>query len=124
MYFLLPFLILFPIILGVGWHFIHKFRNEQRKKREQSHSHRVSGKDKHGDGALVNQTEDETDDVLGDEIQLLAEYDRPDANLPKKTFRLDIEFEDLGLKIQKGNEKVFILQGVTGRLKSGRVTGT
>ena len=40
----------------------------------------------------------------------------------KKDFSIDFAFEDLGLEIAKGREKVKVLEGVTGEIKHGRVT--
>ena len=40
--------------------------------------------------------------------------------LEEKTFRIDFEFRDLGLKLKK-NDKT-ILEGINGRIMSGRVT--
>jgi ABC-type multidrug transport system ATPase subunit len=40
----------------------------------------------------------------------------------KKDFFIDFAFEDLGLEISKGSDKIKVLAGVTGEIKHGRVT--
>lgn len=92
----------------------------------------LSSKDVHGleesKSGVLSGEDDKTTPLLDAlRVQIIDEEEgegkaryRSALDLEEKTFRIDFKFRDLGLKLKK-NDKT-ILEGINGRIRSGRVT--
>lgn len=112
-----------------AWQVFHHVQDKNRKIREQIRLAALAAKspesiDSNGgldsiNGAAISKNRKcDTDLARGSNADLGIEYLGG-----MKPFYVDFKFNELGLEIASGKNKLKILEGVTGEIKHGRLTG-